>query len=318
MVKTRIFSALIVVVLSAVFGWRVSLAQIEDDGYVKETGHYLNGEFRDKYLSTESALLVYGYPITDAFWNQKEGKYIQYFQKARFELRSDDTTGQRVRLTPLGKYALGKSTGVPAALPDNSPTCRSFAETEYQVCYAFLEFFDANGGLEQFGLPISGIVSENEWLVQYFEYARLVWYPGLDAQQRITISDLGSQYFNEREDTTLAEPPKDDHRIEGVLRIKSRAYPMKAVTKKDDLQTIYILVQDQRLLPVESAEVTVNIYLPDGKPIKRIAPMITDENGITQVSFPMSAAEVGVARVEVFASYNGMPTETSTSFRVWW
>jgi hypothetical protein len=312
------FFALIVVVLSVSMGWRVGQAQIEDDGYVKETGHYLNGEFREYYLSTDNALLLYGYPITDAFWKPEEGKYIQYFQKARFELHPEESAGKRVQLTPLGKYALGKSTGIPAELPANSPTCQSFAETQYQVCYAFLEFLNSNGGVEQFGYPISGIISENDWLVQYFEYARLVWHPGLDAPQRITISDLGSQYFYEREDTALAEPTVDDHRIEGILRIKARSYPLKAVTNKDDLQTIYILVQDQRLLPVESAEVTVNVYLPDGTPIKRIAPATTNKNGITQVSFPMSAAQVGVARVEIFARYNNLLTETTTSYRVWW
>ena len=316
--KICIFTALIVVILSTALGWRVSLAQIEEDGYVKETGHYLTGEFRDKYLATENALLLYGYPITDAFWKAEEGKYVQYFQKARFELYPNDKAGQRVRLTPLGKYALGKSTGAPAELLENSPTCREFSKTQYQVCYAFLEFFDANGGVEQFGPPISGIVSENEWLVQYFEYARLVWYPGLGAEQRISVSDLGSQYFYEREDITLAEPTEDDHRIEGILRIKARSYPLKAVTKTDDLQTIYVLIQDQRLLPVEAAEVTVIITLPDGVEFSRVAPKLTNSSGITQVSFPMNATRVGVARVEVIARYNGMLTETTTSYRVWW
>ncbi len=51
---------------------------------------------------TRGGLGVYGYPITEQFVG-REGRLVQYFQRARFELHPELTAGLRVQLTPLGR-----------------------------------------------------------------------------------------------------------------------------------------------------------------------------------------------------------------------
>jgi hypothetical protein len=62
------------------------------------------------------------------------------------------------------------------------------------VIYAFFSFFDNNGGAELFGYPISEYGPENGTgrIVQYFQRARLEWYPELAPEQRVQLADLGS------------------------------------------------------------------------------------------------------------------------------
>jgi LPXTG-site transpeptidase (sortase) family protein len=51
-----------------------------------------------------------------------------------------------------------------------------FRETGHTLAYSFRVFFDRNGGLPIFGLPISEVFIEDGRPVQYFERARLEWH----------------------------------------------------------------------------------------------------------------------------------------------
>src|SRR5438067_4988278 len=65
----------------------------------------------------------------------------------------------------------------PQASPQQSDPRRYFPETGQGVEGAFLSYWEANGGLAQFGYPISGSVTQrssvdgNEYSMQYFERA---------------------------------------------------------------------------------------------------------------------------------------------------
>ena len=129
---------------------------------------------------------------------------MQYFQRARFEYRADLPEGQRVQLTQLGRETY-ISTG-PLNV-NNTFACRTYAETGYAVCFAFLEFFDQYGGVAQFGYPISGFEYHENKIVQYFEKARLEWQPWKPEGQRVVVSDLGRMYFDKLgEDPGLISP----------------------------------------------------------------------------------------------------------------
>ena len=80
----------------------VSAQSSGDAQYFPETGHNLKGEFLRFYKNASNPLLVFGYPITEQLTSH-DGKTVQYFQRARFELRADLPERQRVQLTPLGK-----------------------------------------------------------------------------------------------------------------------------------------------------------------------------------------------------------------------
>ncbi len=62
-----------------------SSVQAQGVQYFQQTGHNLQGEFLKFYNAATDPTTLYGYPITEEV-NGKDGKHVQYFQRARFEL----------------------------------------------------------------------------------------------------------------------------------------------------------------------------------------------------------------------------------------
>jgi hypothetical protein len=177
--------------LSAPAAYRAH-AQAAGIVYFSETGHNLFGEFLQKFLSAPEPLLVYGYPITEQF-KGRDGRLAQYFQRARFEFHPELPEGQRVRNTPLGRALYSPL----MPLDVNNPAeCEYFAVTAVRVCFDFLQFFRAHGGVAQFGYPISPFEFHDGLVVQYFENARLEWQPSLPQGRQVALTLLGRIYFD--------------------------------------------------------------------------------------------------------------------------
>ena len=145
---------------------RLARAQTTDVQYFPETGHSVKGLFLQYYTAAKDPLLYYGYPITEQMVS-KDGKAVQYFQRARFEL----TGNQSIQLTPLG--SLTYKPNRPWTI--NNPNACEIHPTGYSVCLGFLEFYKSNGGSKQFGNPISPFDSSDNLIVQYFENTRFEW-----------------------------------------------------------------------------------------------------------------------------------------------
>lgn len=79
---------------------------------------------------------------------------------------------------------------------------RYFEETEFWVSGEFLEYFDANGGLEIFGYPISSPYNERGILVQYFQNARMEWHAINEDPYTVQLGLLGDELG-------LRQPPVD-------------------------------------------------------------------------------------------------------------
>ena len=79
---------------------------------------------------------------------------------------------------------------------NNTSGCQLF-RTGYRVCFAFLDFYKANGGATQFGNPISPFEFHENLIVQYFEMARFEWRADRPEGQRVVITDLGRTYFDQ-------------------------------------------------------------------------------------------------------------------------
>jgi len=235
--------------------------QEQDPQYFSETGHNVKGDFLNFYNSNPNATFLYGYPITEEF-TSKDGKTVQYFQRARFEYRADLPDGQRVQATQLGRVTY-VSTG-PLNV-SNTFACRTYTENGYPVCFAFLEFFDQYGGVTQFGYPISGFEYHENKIVQYFEKTRLEWQPWKVEGQRVVVSDLGRMYFDALgEDVGLLSPVKPlDSTNTNIISLQVRAFAWKAVTLATDSQLIFVIVQDQNLQPVANASCTTTVHWPD-------------------------------------------------------
>lgn len=288
--------------------------------YFPETGHSVSGLFLDFYESAPDPLLVYGYPITERFRDGVTNQYVQYFQRARFELQESATGRMKVRLSDLGELLYeADSPGEPLPLPTTA-NCRSFPQADYPVCYAFLDFFESHGGLAQFGLPISPFEYHDGIMVQYFDRARFEWRPERPAGQKVVLSQLGRMWFDERrEDKTLREPVGYNIHDVPVLDLRTRAFPLRAVTGMHGEQTVYVIVLDQNLQPVNGAQVTLTLRMPDGDEVGGYILPLTDENGITQKAFAFESSQRGVALVHVDVAYGSMePRTTVTSFRLWW
>jgi hypothetical protein len=68
--------------------------------YFGAPGHTLAGKFLD-YWTDNGGLNIFGYPISEVI--DQNGTKVQYFERARFELREGDDGETTVELTPLGQ-----------------------------------------------------------------------------------------------------------------------------------------------------------------------------------------------------------------------
>lgn len=85
--------------------------------------------------------------------------------------------------------------------PDGAPEDtrrRFFRETHFWVYGEFLDYFDANGGLEIFGYPITAPYNEDGVLVQYFQNARMEWHPLNPDPEKVQLGKLGEELGLER------------------------------------------------------------------------------------------------------------------------
>ncbi|WKZ35636.1 MAG: hypothetical protein QY332_18665 [Anaerolineales bacterium] len=304
---------LILCIFSA--GWTSVRAQIHDTRYFSETGHTVGGDFLKFYNSNPDATFIYGYPITEEFIG-REGKTVQYFQRARFEFHSDLPEGQRVQLTQLGRETYVSTGPVNVS---NAFACRTYAETGFAVCFAFLEFFDRYGGVTQFGHPISGFEYHENKLVQYFEKTRLEWQPWRTEGQRVVVSDLGRIYFDQfGEDPALLPAVKPmDNTVSSIVNLQVRAFAWKAVTRASDDQLIYIIVQDQNLQPVSNARCTAFTHWPDRR--TEAMSINTNANGVGIIPISFTGQPYGhLIHADVSCTYNGLGATTTTSFRIWY
>jgi lipoprotein-anchoring transpeptidase ErfK/SrfK len=164
--------------------------------FFASTGHRLSDEQGLLgYWRASSGPLTLGPPITEAF---ADGELtVQYFARGRLE-RHPEYGDAIVRGLLGAEYsaALFRSFALPSAGQADQPGLRRFAETGHTLGAPFRAFWEANGGLDVFGLPISEpaweYVGPELLQVQYFERARLEYHPlAADTALAVQISPLG-------------------------------------------------------------------------------------------------------------------------------
>jgi hypothetical protein len=166
--------------------------------YFPETGCWVGNDFLD-FFEKYGGLDIFGYPIENATVEANVG--VQYFQRARLELRPEQSATYRIQLGLLGQQIYGR---IDAPLPpEQRPAAtdrnhRFFPETGQVVSFAFLDFFNSRGGLDIFGFPISGQITEKGITVQYFQRARMEWRPESAPQYRVQLGLLGAEVFSQR------------------------------------------------------------------------------------------------------------------------
>jgi len=313
------YFGLIVMLLLANQG--VAAAQVERSLYFPETGQWVSGAILDMYESVPEPEVVFGYPITKAFeaaWSRNpSGTLIQYFERARFELHPENPADLRVTLTLLGEYFYDRDEFQPASHNKPSPyACRNIPQGGLPVCYAFLQFFDQYGGVAQFGYPISELVTHQGRMVQYFQRARFEWHPENPTGEKVTLSELGREYFYDLNEDYKLMRPESDGILVHPLELRIHAFVNRAVMPSNGLQELFVVVQNQTLQPVSGAHVTLHLTLPSGK-VHDFSMPLTNSNGISQVAFIVQDEPAGLAQVVVDVRTVELHVTTTTSFRIW-
>jgi len=174
-----------------------------------ETGFCISGSIRT-YWERNGGLAVFGFPITTQSQETVEGRplQVQWFERDRLEIQADGAvTAGRLgaeRLEQLG------TPWAPGANAPAGPGCAVFTETGHQVCGPFLTYWRASGGLERFGLPLSGeFTTELEgkpYTVQYFERRRFELHPEV-SPNTVLLGLLGREVFSARQNVTPTPQP---------------------------------------------------------------------------------------------------------------
>jgi LPXTG-site transpeptidase (sortase) family protein len=86
-------------------------------------------------------------------------------------------------LLMLIAFAMAGTPAAPTAANTRAGLPVYFPETGHTLGYAFREFYDRQGGLPIFGLPLSEVFVQDGRPVQYFERARLEWHGNLGMVQ---------------------------------------------------------------------------------------------------------------------------------------
>ena len=206
--------------------------------YFPQTGHTVSGTFL-QFFHNNGGLMIFGYPRTEAF--QQNGRLVQWFQRDAFEEHSENAgTPYEVQLRLLGSLLttgrtfahpavsaptptatptvapaattpgagqatpiatpLATTTSTPAPMPTPPPIV-AFPQTGYSVGFGFLQFFQANGGVNVFGYPISQEIPEigpdgRSHTVQYFQRARFEYHPEFNGTPyEVELGLLGDQYL---------------------------------------------------------------------------------------------------------------------------
>lgn len=301
---------------------RIATAQTTDQEgpYFSATGHEVSETFFD-YFTLNGGISRFGYPITEGYV-ERNGLYVQYFQKARLEWHPDNPDPYKILPGLLGED-LGKkqapilASQIPAA---TDPNCIYFAETGHKVCNSFLSYFKANGGVDVFGYPITEYVQEKGLIVQYFQRALMEWHPGKPAGQRVVTAPLGQIYYDwaglARDRLDPVPPP--DNRIAAVTELKARASVLSAITSTGDIQTGYVYVYDQLGRPVSGAAVTLVVRFPNGSSVSyTLQP--TSKTGTAFQTFPVGSVKPGqMVVMEFLILYENLKITTRTSYMMWY
>ncbi len=117
----------------------------------------------------------------------------------------------------------------PAPAPATGAGFAYFATTGHNVGLAFKRFYDAHGGLDIFGMPLTEAFDEDVLRVQYFERARFEYHPDLPPEFYVSPTLLGRHFTEGRSEPAfqwLAESPGGDrtffpesgHSLAGAFR----------------------------------------------------------------------------------------------------
>lgn len=292
--------------------------------YFQLTGHYVKGPFLE-FFRKYGGSRIFGYPQTEVFYDPRLGLWVQYFDNVRMEWHPENPAPYKVQLGLLGEELGRRTPPIPSnQIPRGSPLQRYFPETGHTLSYAFLSFYNQNGGLDIFGYPISEPLVENGRIVQYFQRTRLEWHPERPRGDRVVVGGLGLVYiqkFGVPEEYRKIQPPPSRPVVptapEGMPELRAYAFVRYPVTGREGYQTVYLYVTDAGRQPMKGVSAMATVYFPGG--MTRYPMNATNSQGISSLTFYFSSLPSGQKVVIEVTVQAGTRTITvPTSFMVWY
>ena len=173
------------------------------------TGRCISGRFLTHWRAT-GGITINGYPLSDEIeetltnaQGQPQVYTVQYFERVRLELHPEFAAPNDVQLGQLGRTILA---GVPDAATARVPARDGavyFTETGHNVDADIFAYWLSNGGLNQFGYPLTEefvqrLENDQLYVVQYFERARIERHPENVPPYTILLGQFGRQICGDR------------------------------------------------------------------------------------------------------------------------
>jgi lipoprotein-anchoring transpeptidase ErfK/SrfK len=190
--------------------------------WVEQAGHTVDGLFLDAWRANSAYI---GMPISEELEaevsvgeNTAEKLIVQYFENIALVYSPGDPRGEEwtVHAMPLGVEALSADKGKLKRidLSDkgscgdlSAEECTTFEETDHTVRWGFKTFWEANGGEQMIGFPLTEeFVASDGSTTQYFERAVLLW----DKEDGVSVRAIGTELAKRAKiDTSKVAQPVD-------------------------------------------------------------------------------------------------------------
>ncbi|MDQ5824101.1 MAG: CAP domain-containing protein [Chloroflexota bacterium] len=166
--------------------------------YFSPTGKSVQGTFLSTF--NRYGLQRIGYPLSDE--RMENGQVVQYFERVRMEFHPE-LASSPVLFSRLGAE-MTQGVQFTKVAPFKSTRTRAyFPATGHSLGGGFYTYWQQNGGVALFGLPLSEEFNENGLTVQWFERARFEYHPELvGTGQAIQLSHLGSIAYSSQANRT--------------------------------------------------------------------------------------------------------------------
>lgn len=243
--------------------------------YFPTTGHTVADGFLD-YWRQHGGMTIFGLPLTEVVTDPVTKLPTQYFERAVFEWHEAHPPEWQVLLRRLGAdMSLDRKAEAPfKRIPDyQTDGCTYHTETGHRVCAGFLAYWEAEGGLPNFGYPLSEEFNEKNpdtgqtYIVQYFERARFEYHPeNVGTIYEVLLGRLGASEASRNKVSTAPVPRPEgvEDYDPGLWYIPAPPPPAGAPTW--EARWIEIDISDQYMQAWEYNRVVNGTYVSTGLP----------------------------------------------------
>jgi hypothetical protein len=180
------------------FRFAVGSRPVPDELYCFDEGGCLHGLFLLSWRE-HGGLALNGLPISPVLEERLEdGRiyFVQYCERTRLEYHPENAAPNDLLLGQFGRRLHPADPRAPRLAG-----ARYFAETGHNLSDDFRAYWERNGGLAQFGYPISEAYVETledgkMYYVQYFERARFEYHPENKAPYTILLGQFGRRILD--------------------------------------------------------------------------------------------------------------------------